>query len=90
MKLIMRRTSVRWQAGAHAGPRIVSTGSGVLKQVRYASGLPLKENSATDPAELIAVAHAGTCDSVEMRPLRFSVKFCLYSPRLIECVTLCT
>ena len=60
MKLIMRRASVRWKGGAHAGTRVISTGSGVLKQVRYASGLPLKENSATDPAELIAVAHAGS------------------------------
>jgi osmotically inducible protein OsmC len=34
------------------------TESGVLKQARYSSGIPLMENSATDPAELIAAAHA--------------------------------
>lgn len=60
MKLIMRRASVRWNSGARGGTQVISTGSGVLKQVRYASGSPLKDNSATDPAELIAAAHAGS------------------------------
>jgi osmotically inducible protein OsmC len=38
----------------------MSTESGVLKQARYSSGIPLRENSCTDPAELIAAAHAGS------------------------------
>jgi lipoyl-dependent peroxiredoxin len=60
MKLIMRKASVRSKAGSNGGTRVMSTGSGVLKQARYASGIPLESNSAIDPAELIAAAHAGS------------------------------
>jgi lipoyl-dependent peroxiredoxin len=60
MKLIIRKAAVRWKGGLKGGTRVVSTGSGVLKQVRYSSGVPLKANSTTDPAELIAAAHAGS------------------------------
>ncbi len=41
-------------------------------------------------AEEFLVAHAGTFENVEMRPLRVRVKFCLNSPRLIVLVTLLT
>jgi lipoyl-dependent peroxiredoxin len=60
MKLILRRASVRWKGGSKGCTRVLSTGSGALKRARYASGIPLKENSTTDPAELIAAAHAGS------------------------------
>jgi len=60
MQLIIRKAAVRWKIGSKGDIRVVSTGSGVLKDARYASGVPLKENSVTDPAELIAAAHAGS------------------------------
>jgi lipoyl-dependent peroxiredoxin len=60
MQLIIRKAAVQWKVGAKGDTRVVSTGSGVLKDARYASGIPLKDNSVTDPAELIAAAHAGS------------------------------
>ncbi len=60
MQLIIRKAAVQWRVGSKGDTRVVSTGSGVLKNARYASGTPLKENSVTDPAELIAAAHAGS------------------------------
>lgn len=60
MKLIMRTASVRWKGGTNGGTRVMSTESGVLKATRYSLGIPRKENSATNPAELIAAAHAGS------------------------------
>lgn len=60
MQLIIRKAAVQWKVGTKGDTRVVSTGSGILKHVRFASGIPLKENSATDPAELIAAAHAGS------------------------------
>ena len=60
MQLIIRKAAVQWKLGSKGDTRIVSTGSGVLQNARYASGDPLKENSVTDPAELIAAAHAGS------------------------------
>jgi osmotically inducible protein OsmC len=36
----------------------VTTESGLLKQARFSLGIPLKDDSHTDPAELIAAAHA--------------------------------
>jgi osmotically inducible protein OsmC len=58
MKLILRKVSVRWKGGCKGGARVMRTESGVLKQARYSSGIPPMENAATDPAELIAAAHA--------------------------------
>jgi len=60
MQLIIRKAAVRWKVGSKGDTRVVSTESGVLKNTRCASGIPLKENSVTDPAELIAAAHAGS------------------------------
>jgi lipoyl-dependent peroxiredoxin len=60
MQLIIRKAAVQWKVGPKGDTRVVSTGSGVLKNARYASGVPLKENSVTDPTELIAAAHAGS------------------------------
>jgi lipoyl-dependent peroxiredoxin len=60
MKLIMRKASARWQGGTHGGTRAMTTESGVLKQTDYSLGIPLRENSGTDPAELIAAAHAAS------------------------------
>jgi lipoyl-dependent peroxiredoxin len=60
MQLVIRKAAVQWNGGPKRDTRIVSTGSGVLKKARCASVAPLKGNSATDPAELIAAAHAGS------------------------------
>jgi osmotically inducible protein OsmC len=61
MNLIIRRASVRWKGGAKGGTRSVTTESGVLKQAGFSLGTPLKGNgSGTDPAELIAAAHASS------------------------------
>ena len=61
MNLIIRKALVRWKGGAKGGTRAVTTESGVLKQARFSLGTPLKNNgSGTDPAELIAAAHASS------------------------------
>ena len=60
MQLIIRKAAVRWKAGRGGDTRVVSTGSGVLSQTPCASGIPFKENHVTDPAELVAAAHAGS------------------------------
>lgn len=60
MQLIIRKAAVQWKVGSKGDTRVVSTGSGVLKDARYASSIPLKDDSVTDPAELIAAAHAGS------------------------------
>jgi osmotically inducible protein OsmC len=38
----------------------MTTESGVLSQARYAMSVPLRKTSGTNPAELIAAAHAGS------------------------------
>src|SRR5215510_2427231 len=48
------------------------------------------DRAAIFAVEFLAFAHAATCGTVETRPLRASWNCCLYSPRLIECVTLFT
>jgi len=58
MQLIIRKATA--QVGPKGDSRVISTGSGVLKNARYASAGSLKENCVTDPAELIAAAHAGS------------------------------
>jgi osmotically inducible protein OsmC len=58
MNLMIRKASVRWKGGTDGGARAVTTGSGVLKRAGSSPGLPLKINPHTDPAELIAAAHA--------------------------------
>ena len=60
MNLIMRKASVLWQGSAKGGTRAVTTDSGVLKQAKFSLGVPFKNNSHTDPAELIAAAHASS------------------------------
>jgi len=60
MQLIIRKAAAEWKIGSKGGTRVLSTGSGVLKDARCASGFPHQENSVTDPAELIAAAHAGS------------------------------
>ena len=60
MQLIIRKAAVHWKSGSKGDTRVVSTGSGVSKNARCASGILLKKNSVTDPAELIAAAHAGS------------------------------
>ena len=61
MNLIIRKASVHWKGGANGGTRSVTTESGVLKRARFSLDAPLKNNdSHTDPAELIAAAHASS------------------------------
>lgn len=60
MNLIIRKASVRWKGGAKGGTRCVTTESGALKRVKFSFGLPLHNHSHTDPAELIAAAHASS------------------------------
>jgi lipoyl-dependent peroxiredoxin len=60
MNLIIRKASVRWKGGAKGGTTAMTTESGVLKQAKFSTGIPLKSGGATDPAELIAAAHAGS------------------------------
>jgi lipoyl-dependent peroxiredoxin len=61
MNLIIRKASVRWKGGATGGARAVTTESGVLKQAKFSLDTALQNNhSNTDPAELMAAAHAGS------------------------------
>lgn len=62
VNLIIRKASVVWKGG-NCGSRTVTTDSGVLKRAKFSPGLPLKGNSRTDPAELIAAAHASSFSS---------------------------
>src|SRR5215469_3408188 len=48
----------------------------------------LQDRSAIFSVVLFCFIHEGTAETVDTKPLRVSVKFCLYSPRLIEWVTL--
>ena len=60
MKLILQKASVRWQGGSNGGKRAMTTESGVLKEAGISLGIPLTKNSGTNPAELIAAAHAAS------------------------------
>ena len=60
MNLIIRKASVRWKGGTKGGTRAVTTENGTLKQARGSLGIPLKNGSDTDPAELIAAAQASS------------------------------
>jgi len=60
MKLVRRKASVQWTGGANGGKHVMTTESGVLKKARYSKCTPGKKDSATNPAELIAAAHAGS------------------------------
>jgi lipoyl-dependent peroxiredoxin len=60
MNLIIRKASVVWKGDAKGGARAVTTDSGVLKRAKFSLGLPHKDNSHTDPAELLAAAHASS------------------------------
>jgi osmotically inducible protein OsmC len=60
MKQIMRKASVRWKGGSEGGTQVMSTESGILRQARYAMSSAARKTSATNPAELIAAAHAGS------------------------------
>lgn len=60
MKLVIRRASVRWAAGAGGGARAVTTESGALRLAPFSAALLRRNNSDTNSAELIAAAHAGS------------------------------
>ena len=60
MNVMIRKASVRWKGGADGGARAVTAESGVLKRARSSPGRALRINSHSDPAELIAAAHASS------------------------------
>ena len=60
VKLIMKKTSVRWNGGSRSRTRVMSTQSGLLVQAGISPGIKPEECSDTDPMELIAAAHAGS------------------------------
>lgn len=60
MKPMIYGASARWTGGAIDGSGAITTESGTFKQTRYASGTLFKKSDGTNPAELIAAAHAGS------------------------------
>lgn len=52
--------SARWTGGAIEGCGAVTTKSGALKKTRYGSSAASNKSGGTNPAELIAAAHAGS------------------------------
>lgn len=58
MNLIIRKASVHWKGGVKGGVRTVTSDSGVLQGAKFSLALPLTGNTHTDPAALIAAAHA--------------------------------
>jgi lipoyl-dependent peroxiredoxin len=60
MNLMIRKASVLWKGGVKGGTRAVTTESGILKHAKFSMGIPLKNHARTDPAELIAAAHASS------------------------------
>lgn len=60
MKPMIRQASVRWTGETRDGSGTMSTESGALQQARFSSDIPSKKSSRTNPAELIAAAHAGS------------------------------
>jgi len=72
MQLIIRKAAARWKVGSKGDTHVVSTGSGVLKNARYASDIALTENCVTDPAELIAAAHAGSFSAALSKELKLA------------------
>jgi lipoyl-dependent peroxiredoxin len=60
MKLIIRRASVYWPAGAPGGTRTVTTASRALKLAPFSPASPRCNHSDTNSAELIAAAHASS------------------------------
>jgi osmotically inducible protein OsmC len=60
VRLVIRKASVQWKGNRNGGGQLTTTESGMLKEARLSSSIPPKENSATNPAELIAAAHAGS------------------------------
>jgi osmotically inducible protein OsmC len=71
MKLIIRKASVRWRGGSGGGRQAITTESGALRSARFSSGIPLKSDSQTDPAELIAAAHAASFSLALSNELKF-------------------
>jgi lipoyl-dependent peroxiredoxin len=60
MKLIIRKASVHWRAGAKGGARAVTTESSPRKLASFSSAIRHRNNSHANSAELLATAHAGS------------------------------
>src|SRR5512147_2914602 len=60
MKLIIRKAVASWKGGTKSGTQALTTQSGALQEATFSLGTPLQNGSHTDPAELIAAAHASS------------------------------
>jgi osmotically inducible protein OsmC len=60
VNLIIRKASVHWKGGAGGGRRELTSSSGLLKRAKPTFGLSPSRDSCTDPAQLIAAAHASS------------------------------
>ena len=60
VNLIIRKASVRWKGGAGGGRQELTSSSGLLRRAKITFGPPPNRGSHTDPAELIAIAHASS------------------------------
>jgi len=69
MRLVTRTASVRWTAGVRGGARTAATGSGVLGRIPFLSAIPSGGNSNSNPAELLAAAHAASFSRALAREL---------------------
>jgi lipoyl-dependent peroxiredoxin len=54
-----RKASARWNGGLKDGSGAVSTGSGVLSDIKYSFTTRFEDAPGTNPEELVAAAHAG-------------------------------
>lgn len=72
MKLILEKASVRWQGGSNGGTRAMTTKSGALNKTGISLGIPFTKNSGTNPAELIAAAHAASFSLALAHELRLA------------------
>lgn len=57
VRIIMKKSSVRWNGGSKSRTRIMS---GALRRTCVCRGIPPWRSPNTDPAELIAAAQAGS------------------------------
>jgi osmotically inducible protein OsmC len=69
MKVVIRRASVCWTAGAKGGVRAVPAAGGALKLAAFSAPRSRQDNSDTNSAELIAAAHAGSFSQALARKL---------------------
>jgi osmotically inducible protein OsmC len=57
--IMKRQGSAQWKGGLKDGQGVVSTESGILKNVQYSFITRFEKGQGTNPEELIGAAHAG-------------------------------